>query len=227
MTQKYGAFIENMQWYGEPEISWTEWLQKACVSDGALTELGEFLRSKLLGGTLIDVPCGLAKPETADLSVVDIATLLGVCTYVEADNDADVLGTRLHNPVRTTDGGMTIHTHLTDILAFMAQLEEHSGQYVRGIYISGLQPLKEFCEDPSNVSDVVIPYLEALYNELDRCSKNGDLVILNDANTLVLSVDEAVFPTAHPSVALMMRGFTCKRTCPHGKVQIYEKTDAC
>lgn len=223
-THSYRELTKNMQFFGEPEISWNIWLHKACLKDNNITELGAFLRLKLAGGTFVDVPCGYANQSQKPFcNVIDIARQLEVCTYIEVDNNAEVLGTRLQNSVRTV-GTMTVHTHMADVLAFISQLEENTSAHTRALYISGLQPKKEFCENSANVSGVVCPYLNALYDELARCSRTGDLVILNDAQTLVSGIDEDAFPTVHPSVALLTRGFTCKRTCPHGKVHIYEKT---
>ncbi len=80
------------------------------------------------------------------------------------------------------------------------------------IYISGLQP---------NAEDVIaIPYLQALYDELDRICTMHDLLILNDSDTLVRGIDDA---DIHPHVALHKRGFTMQRCYPKNKVQVFER----
>ena len=213
-----------MQFHIEPEISWSSWLKQACILDGQFTELGEFLQSKLIGGIFIDVPCGLEnKTAKGDCNVIDVVKMLGVSTYIEVDKDAEILGERLRNPERTV-GDMKIQAYQSDILDFIAQLQVNRETPKRAIYISGLQPNEDFCSNSDNLSTIVIPYLQALYDELGRISHVGDLVILNEANALVSGINEEKYSDIHPSIALIQHGFICKRTCPHNKVQIFEKT---
>jgi hypothetical protein len=222
-TRPYRELIETMQFYGEPEVSWSRWLKQACFSGKELTELGQFLQSKLSEGTFIDMPCGFVQQaDESDCSIMDIAEQLGIAEYIEVDNSAEVLGERLQNQVRTI-GNMKVETHLADVLEFASQLEAQQGQPKRVIYISGLQPNEDFCINSENVSAIVVPYLEALYNELERASTVGDLLILNETSTLVSGIDETKYPHIHPSVALNKRGFRCQRTCPFNKVQVFEK----
>ena len=204
-----------MQFYKHPEISWTEWFSKACD-----TELGEFLHSKLESGTFIDVPCGL---EDSSQKIIEIIQTFGICTYIEVDASAEVLGLRLKNPVRTTHG-MTVHTHQADVLAYITGLDRSDEP--KAIYISGLQPDKEFCKDPHNQSNIVVPYLQSLYKELERVCKAGDLVILNEASTLVSGLDEKTYAHIDPSIALLQHDFVLKRICPHGKVHVFESIAA-
>ncbi|MBT3292913.1 hypothetical protein HN512_00930 [Candidatus Peregrinibacteria bacterium] len=216
------VLISKMQFYIEPEVSWTSWLNKACLSGNDLTELGSFLKSKLKGGTFIDVPCGYEYKAENELSVFEIAKELGVYGFIEVDKYEEALGERLNNSNRVVDE-VRVSTHQADILEFLFKKELNQDSTNRAFYISGLQPDEEFCKEPSNQSDVAVPYLHALYEELARVSKVGDLVILNEANALVLGIDENIYPDIHPSVALPTLGFKCQRTCQYNKVQVFEK----
>ncbi|PIR53041.1 hypothetical protein COU76_03235 [Candidatus Peregrinibacteria bacterium CG10_big_fil_rev_8_21_14_0_10_49_10] len=219
-ARDYDTLIAHMQFYSEPNVSWSQWLHTACIQEGELTELGAFLASRLEGGVWVDIPCGLA--DASGKTVMEVAQKLGVRTLLQVDHDAGVLGERLEHPVRTVEG-TTVYTHCADVLEFLAKLPVNTGKRGRAIYISGLQPQADFCRDPAHVSGVVVPYLQALYSELERVSAAKDLVILNEAAVLGSHIDEEQYPTLHPAIALVAHHFCCRRTCPHNKVQVFEK----
>jgi hypothetical protein len=207
-----------------------------------LSEMGADIAGCLKGGLFADIPCGLhALREDADFDLAPLVRALGAAEMWETDLDADVVRDRVPDviDVVTPSGyalqnvagpiglrlqnGLDIATLQDDVLGFVAKYADPSPRPPTAFYLSALQPDATFCADTGNQREVAVPYLTALYAELDRACMPGDLVILNSADMLAAGIDETLFPAIHPAVALPMRGFTLRRRCPRNKVQVYRK----
>lgn len=204
------------------------------------TEMGDFLKKNLHEKIFLDIPCGqfALRDTEKDFQEIELLRALGVHEYIEVDNNVDVLCDRTLALIDLYRGGkyqqthgisgfgkrkkgdMSIATIQDDLLGFLCKFSEN---VPKAIYISALQPDAEFFKDLSSQKDVGVPYLEALYKELDRICASSDLVILNSSDMLVAGIDEEVFPAIHPTIALAQKGFTLKRRCPQNKVQVFQK----
>lgn len=208
-----------MKFYKQPEVSWNQWLFAALYNDQVYTRMGEYIAKKANGSVLIDIPCGNT-PESK-YSICSLAHAIGVQTYIEVDNDAEVLGSRLQHTPRTYNG-MQVQTYCADIVDFLQGWHTNATQTTI-LYISGLQPDIECIHSPLQQENTIIPYLRTLYNAIDTCTKLGDIVILNDENSLVQGLDEGNILLYDPHLALIARGFSLQMHCMYGKVSVYEK----
>lgn len=204
------------------------------------SELGGVIAKHLRGGVFIDIPCGLHAVREAgvDFDVIPLAQALGAREAWEVDATADVIRDRVpgatdmlaggyrfadeHGPSATRrEGDMTVTTAQDDLLGFVAKLKRADKPLA--IYVSALQPDAGALKDEHFQKDVAVPYLEALYDELDRVCATNDLVILNSSDMLAASIDERAFPQIHPALALPSRGFTLLRRDAYNKVNVFAK----
>ncbi len=209
------------------------------------TELGDVLAKRLAGAIFIDIPCGLlaAREQEHDYDVIPFAHSFGVDACIEVDLTADVIRDRVPHVIDVTDGGtgyrltqgvgeiglretdgLPVATMQDDLLGFISKLSSSEVRPPVALYLSGLQPSPTMCQSPEAQRTVVVPYLLALYDELDRVCGAGDTLILNSSAMLTAGVDDKKFPEVDAAVALFQRGFTLLRRCAYGKVHVYVKS---
>ena len=207
------------------------------------SELGEYLVKQLQDGLFIDIPCGLSSVREVgrDCDLVPLAKSLGASQYIEVDLTADVVSDRIPATMDVIENGIyqlaqkisnigvrkenefPVMTMQDDLLGFISKLSDARERPPLTLYLSGLQPDANFCKKIEHQREIIVPYLTALYDELDRICGPKDLLILNSAQMLVTGIDETVFPDIHPSIALFQSGFTLKRRCRYDKVHVYMK----
>lgn len=210
-------------------------------NDLELTEMGSFIANHIRGGLFIDVPCGkfAAREEGIDFDMTVLATALGIRTYWEIDIEADVIRDRIPQsmnvidqgsylltekigPMSTrTENGIDIVTVQDDLLGFISKMPASPSS--KALYISAIQPDAEFVNSADNQHAIAVPYLRALYKELDRVCTKKDLLILNSSAMLVEGIDESLFPDIHPALALPQKGFSLMRRCAYDKVHVFKK----
>lgn len=219
----YQRLIESIHFFAQPEISWSRWFQSACLNDDELTPFGTYLHHALDDGTFINIPCGLEMPKNSDdCPLLPIAQKLGITVYKEVDSDPTVLGERLHNPKRV-DGSTTIETYQADILEYVSTYTRQNTVNTLAWYISGLQLHAHRISSTAYQKDIAVPYIRSLYKELARTTVPGDMIILNDAQSLIEGIDETVYLDIHPTLGLSAYGFMNTKSCPYNKVQVFEK----
>lgn len=208
------------------------------------TELGTYVAGQISGGLFVDVPCGLLHPAdpAEDFAMVPLAAALGVRRCFEVDLSAEVLQGRLPEKENVMDAGgrytlaagvgqigvrtecgLSIATMQDDLLGFIAKISGVEEGAPKALYLSGIQPDADFCRSEEVQRTVAVPYLTALYRELARACRPGDLVILNSSDMLAAGIDEALFPGIHPALALPQEGFSLVRRCLRNKVQVFRK----
>jgi hypothetical protein len=213
---------------------------------GALrkTELGAFVAERLRDGLFIDIPCGLhaAREAVKDVDVIPLAAALGAREAWEIDITADVVRDRIPRAIDVLDGGkeyvlgngigeigerrqagIAVSTMQDDLLGCIAKIERAAIEGPLALYVSAVQPDATLCKRDDARRDVVVPYLTALYDELARATRPGDLVILNSSAMLATGVDEDRFPFIHPALALPPRGLALMRRCARDKVHVFAK----
>jgi hypothetical protein len=211
------------------------------IKDLELTEMGTFIAHHINNGLFIDIPCGQfeARESAIDFDTTALASALGVKTYWEIDIDADVIGNRIPQSIDVIERGsyrlaekigpMGTHTEndidivtvQDDLLGFISKMPASPSP--KAIYISAIQPEADFMKDSNNHRDVAVPYLHALYDELDRVCSGKDLLIINSSAMLIEGIDESVFPDIHPALALPQKGFSLMRRCAFDKVHVFKK----
>jgi hypothetical protein len=208
------------------------------------TELGSFVRKRMHNARFIDVPCGLhaVRDQSRDWSLPALLSVFGIDEYWEVDASADVLSDRLSAPVDIiksgehyelmsgvgeigirNENGLNILTIQDDVLGFLSKLSSAPQEKPVVFYLSGLQPDENFLQTPRAEETIIVPYLLALYDELERISGPSDTVILNASDMLVTGIDEEKYPQIHPTIALAKRGFSLTRRCPYDKVHVFIK----
>lgn len=208
----------------------------------APSEMGSFVAERLRGGLFLDIPCGMHAVREAgeDFDLVPIAEALGAADVWEVDATEDVVrdriaetmdilggGYRLGNRVRSvglrTQGALRVATMQDDLLGFLAKYVHADTDPPLAVYVSGVQPDAGFAQKPEFQEEIAVPYLEALFDELQRVCRPGDMAILNSGDMLVSGLDEGTFPEIHPALALPKRGFTLERRDMYNKVQVFVK----
>lgn len=204
------------------------------------TDLGAFIAQRLNGGLFIDAPCGLhdARDGDADFPLPSLAAALGASAMWEADLTADVVRDRVPAVIDVlgggyalaggpgesgmrTNAGIPVHTLQDDLLGFLSKIDPAAIDAPKALYLSALQPDGEACTDASFQSDVAVPYLCALYDELGHVTRSGDAVILCSSAMLAEGIDESFHMDAHPALALPPRGFTLMRRDALDKVHVF------
>lgn len=238
---EYVPLITGMKFFIEPEISCSRFFAEACFTDeGKMTELGTFLAKRMTGGIFLDIPCGLnsVREEGKDADLVPMAETLTFADVWEVDLTADVIRDRLPSAIDVMQGGagyalsknigeiavrpqngITVATMQDDLLGFVSKLDvKHP---LLTLYIAALQPDAEACKNTEWVWNIAVPYLSALYAEIDRVLGPKDQLILNSAAMLAEGIDLEQFPEADPDIALLHLGFTVLRRDAYGKVKMY------
>ena len=249
------GLIEHMKFFIEPEISCSRFFAETCFTNDSLqeyrrrldvsalrrTELGEFLKERMIGSMFIDVPCGLyAVRETGkDYDLIPLVQTLGASSYIEVDLTSEVLRDRLSVTIDVLEGGryrlaknigeigsreergLAVATIQDDLLGFISKLPDAKDHPPLTIYIAALQPDVTFCSDAKNQHNIIVPYLMALYHELARVCGADDTLVLNSAEMLVSGINQKIVPEIHPAIALFQRGFTLERRCKYDKMQVY------
>jgi hypothetical protein len=206
------------------------------------TELCSVLAERLQGAIWIDIPCGLhaVRDQERDWDLIPLVRTLDIAAYWEADITADVVRDRIQETTDVTAqgtsytlgwglraiglrdvDGLPVATMQDDLLGFIAKLPWPGNRPPLALYLSGIQPDATLCATHEGQRDIVVPYLQALYQELERACGPEDVLILNSAAMLGAGIDEEKFPAVHPAVALFQRGFTLLRRCPYDKVHVY------
>lgn len=208
-----------------------------------LTEMGMFIERHVNNGLWIDAPCGQydVREKGVDFDIPVLAARLGATDVWEIDSTADVMKDRLmhtrtiieneHYTLMSSSGetaqrmqeGIAVTATQDDLLGFLAKLSREQLHKPVAVYISALQPDAHYCNDEAFQKTIAIPYLTALYMEMERVLHTGDLLILNSADMLVAGLNQESFPHIHPSLALPPRGFSLMRQCPLNKVWAFLK----
>jgi hypothetical protein len=240
------ALIPRMRFFVEPDISCSRFFAEAMFTDESLesyrtthdgstlrrTEMGEVLKNHLQNATFLDIPCGLhaVRDQAKDWDLIPLTHALGITAYWEVDLTADVIHDRvepvdvikgevyqLTNGIATigerTLDGLPVFTAQDDLLGFLTKITNDHPPLC--IYISALQP--------NAPDDISVPYLMALYDELDRLCGPHDTVILNSAAMLTEGIDDTAHPEVDANMALHRRGFSLLRRCKYGKVSVFTK----
>ena len=219
----YQNLIDNIQFYIQPEISWNRWFYNACTENESLTPMGVYLHTMINGGTFIDIPCGLRNPpEREDASLLPLLKQLGITTYIAVDKSIKIITDRMEQ-YHHDEKKLSIDTFQSDLLEFVSEFERPSDTKHLTWYLSGLQMNPQFILNEEYQQQTAVPYLKALYTELERATVSGDCIIFNDAASLINGIDESIYTDIHPIISLSGYGFTHTKSCPHNKVQILEK----
>ncbi len=212
-------------------------------SDLECSEMGNIIALHMQNGLFLDIPCGLhaAQEKGKDCDLIPLVKTMGFDSYIEVDIDSDVIRNRLPHVINVIEDGtyqrassigetgsreeygMHIMTMQDDILGFLAKLETGDDHPPMTLYIAALQPDASLCKDKNAQEQIIVPYLTALYAEIDRVCTSHDLLILNSAAMLAEGVDTKTFPEADPDIALFQHGFTVLRRCMYDKVRVYTK----
>ncbi|MDB4978104.1 MAG: hypothetical protein JWM56_290 [Candidatus Peribacteria bacterium] len=218
-----------------------EYRSTGSIAALAFSGLGSYIAQHLQGGLFLDIPCGrfAFRDQQEDFDLIPLVARLGAARYWEVDIDTDTLKDRLpratdiisngtYQKIHATDSigirhecGLPIATMQDDLLGFLTKFSDEDSQ-PKTIYISALQPDAGFCTTAEH-QYIAVQYLTAVYDELARICKAGDLVIVNAGTMLIAGIDEMKFPAIHPALALAARNFTLARRCAFNKVQVFRK----
>ena len=208
------------------------------------TEMGAFLAERMTGAIFIDVPCGLhsARDAARDWDLVPLMRPMGIAEYWEVDLTAAVVEGRVESTSDVTAGGtgyalgyglgaiglrdesgLSVATMQDDLLGFVSKLPSPGNRPPLTLYISALQPDAALCASEGGQRRVAVPYLTALYRELERVCGREDMLILNSPAMLATGIDADAYPETQPAVALLMRDFAVLRRCAYGKVHVYSR----